>query len=236
MTPADHSSDIGECGDEVAAYALGALDPAEAESFRAHLETSVVCRDELAVFQQVADVLATSAPQHQAPAHLRPRVLDAVEHDYKLDVRGEERRGSRRWLVRILLPRRALALGTTVAIAAVAVGGVELDSSGTPGPRVYAAQVAGPGSAEVSVTGGHAELIVHHFSPRPAGQIYEVWLDRPGRPPAPTNALFSVTATGDGDVEVPGNLRGVDAVMVTPEPAGGSRVPTHLAVIRAALS
>ncbi len=59
---------------------------------------------------------------------------------------------------------------------------------------------------------------------------------RPGQPPAPTSALFSVTADGDGNVGVPGNLSGVRFVMVTPEPVGGSRVPTHPAVVRAQLS
>jgi hypothetical protein len=79
-------------------------------------------------------------------------------------------------------------------------------------------------------------LVVHHFSPPPAGQIYEVWLKHANRAPSPTSALFSVTAKGDGDIDVPGNLHGVAQVMVTAEPAGGSRVPTHPAVILANLS
>jgi anti-sigma-K factor RskA len=86
------------------------------------------------------------------------------------------------------------------------------------------------------VTAGHAELVVHHFAAPPAGEIYEVWLGRPDQKPQPTNALFSVTASGDGDVDVPGNLHGVNQVMVTPEPAGGSPVPTHPAVITADLT
>jgi hypothetical protein len=54
--------------------------------------------------------------------------------------------------------------------------------------------------------------------------------------PAPTSALFGVTASGDGDVDVPGNLKGITEVLVTPEPAGGSQTPTHAPVIRAVLS
>jgi hypothetical protein len=34
---------------------------------------------------------------------------------------------------------------------------------------------------------------------------------------------------------VPGSLHGVSTVLVTPEPAGGSLVPTHPAVISASL-
>jgi hypothetical protein len=44
-----------------------------------------------------------------------------------------------------------------------------------------------------------------------------------------------VVAGGNGDIDVPGGLRGVNQVMVTPEPPGGSRVPTHAAVIRASI-
>ncbi len=40
----------GHCGDDVAAYALGALEPAEAEAFVRHLESCAVCRDELDAF------------------------------------------------------------------------------------------------------------------------------------------------------------------------------------------
>jgi hypothetical protein len=35
---------------------------------------------------------------------------------------------------------------------------------------------------------------------------------------------------------MPATVRGVDVLMVTPEPAGASRVPTHPAVIGARLS
>jgi anti-sigma-K factor RskA len=233
MTGTDPARD---CAGDVAAYALGALDPAEAEAFRAHLETCVVCRDELAAFEHVVDALPMSATQHPAPKRLRRRVLDAAENEPKLGLRGERRRRARPLRARLSMPRPALALGAAVVIVAVAVGGLELGTSGTTKTRVYAAHVTGSGSAEVTVTGGHAELIVHHFSPPPVGQIYEVWLGRLGQPLAPTSALFSVTTDGNGDVDVPGDLRGVDEVMVTPEPAGGTRVPTHPAVIQASLS
>lgn len=236
MTGNDDISDIHDCGDDVAAYALGALDPAEVKALRTHLETCIVCRDELAVFQQVAELLPLTTHGQPAPQKLRRRVLEAVTHADKLEPGADPRRGPRGWSVRLSLPRPALALGAVVTVILVAAGGVALSTSGPAGPRVYSAQVAGPGSAEITVSNGRAVLLVHHFSPPAPGEIYEVWLERSGRAPAPTSALFSVTANGDGDVEVPGNLHGVDAVMVTPEPAGGSRIPTHPAVIRAQLS
>jgi anti-sigma factor RsiW len=232
MTGNHHSSDTRDCGRDVAAYALSALDPSELEAFRAHLETCAVCRDELAAFERVVEVLPMSVPQHRASKHLRRRIMDAVKLEPRPTL-GEQRR---RGVTRFSMPRPALALGAALAVLAIALVGLELGTSGSTKTHVYAAEVTGRGSAEVTVTGSRAELVVRHFSPPPAGEIYEVWLGRPGRAPAPTSALFSVTAGGEGDVDVPGDVRGVKVLMVTPEPAGGSRVPTHPAVIRAQLS
>jgi anti-sigma factor RsiW len=236
MTDEDRTPENRDCGGDVAVYALGALEPAEAEAFRLHLETCVVCRDELTAFQQIVSVLPMSVPTHRAPRGLRRRVLRAIESEPRLarDSDRHPRPSSR--LSRLLVPRPALALGAALAIAVVAFAGVRLTSSSTSSSRIIHAQVTGRGTAELRLGSGHAELVVHHFAPPPAGQIYEVWLRRANHPPSPTSALFSVTAQGDGDIDVPGNLRGVDQVMVTPEPAGGTRVPTHAAVILADLT
>jgi anti-sigma factor RsiW len=232
MTGKDNSTDTRDCGQDIAAYALSALDPSELKAFRAHLETCAACRDELAAFERVVEVLPMSVPQHRASKRVRRRIMDAVKLEPRLQLGAQRRRG----VTRFSMPRPALALGAALAVLAMTFVGLELGTTGSAKTHVYAAQVTGRGSAEVTVTGNRAELIVHHVSPPPAGQIYEVWLGRPGRAPAPTSALFSVTPSGEGDVDVPGNLHGVNVLMVTPEPAGGSRVPTHPAVIRAQLS
>jgi hypothetical protein len=240
MSSAEHDPARRSCGTDVAAYALGALEPAEADSFRLHLETCTVCREELAAFQDVVNVLPLSAPQHRAPRAVRRRVLAAVAADEpSARADGVARAAARRpgFGLRFGLPRPATALAAALAIVAVAVGAIEIGSSGSSGARVYHAQVTGAsGTAEIRVAGGHAELILHRFSPPPAGRIYEVWLGRAGHAPTPTSALFSVTAKGDGDVEVPGSLHGVNLVMVTPEPLGGTKVPTHPPVISVRLA
>lgn len=241
MSTEDPSSEAYECGADAAAYVLGALEPDEARAFHRHLESCAVCRDEVTVLQQVADALPMYAPQHAAPRGLRRRVLRAVQEQTESPPAGEapHRRGRPR-------PRQSSGLLRVPAIAALAVvlaalaiaGGLELSSGGPSSvrSRTIQARVTGSsGSAELSLSGGHAELIVRHMQPPPAGRIYEVWLKRGQRPPSPTSALFSVTAGGAGAVDVPGSLRGVSAVMVTQEPAGGSRVPTSPPVIVAKL-
>ncbi len=226
-------SETRDCGGDAAAYVLGALAPAEAEAFRRHLETCIVCRDELAAFQQVVDVLPVTARQYPAPRSLRRRVLRAAREEPRLAAAAGRRRSRVLLGSGVYVRRPVLALGLLLAVLVIGVAGVKLASGGASTTRVYRASV---GAAELRVTGDHGELIVNRLPPPPPGRIYEVWLQRGHGAPVPTSALFSVTAAGTGDVDVPGDLHGVSRVMVTQEPAGGSRVPTTPAVIVAQLT
>jgi len=231
MTPGDHTSARGDCGADAAAYVLGALTSQEAETFRRHLATCAVCRDEVAALQTAADALPLAAPQLSAPPRLRRVVMADVRKQPKIAPGVAARRS--RWPA---LARPAVAVGCALAVAAV-VGALVLASGGSSGARLVQASVAArSGSAVVRLVAGHAELVVHGMPQPPAGKIYEVWLKRDGRSPSPTDALFSVTSAGAGAVAVPGDLHGVSEVLVTPEPLGGSLVPTHAPVIVARLS
>lgn len=218
-----------ECGTDVAAYALGALNDAERRSFERHLATCAVCPDELAAFHEVIVALAQGVPDQRAPADLRRRVLDDVRLDAAPPIRATTTRSGFR--------RPALALCALLIAVVAVVAALQSRSSPSQRTRVIQARViGGSGSAEIRRAAGHAELVVHHLSPPPSGEIYEVWLNRAGRRPQPTRALFNVTGAGDAEVDVPGDLRHIRQIMVTPEPAGGTQVPTHPAVITAQLT
>jgi anti-sigma-K factor RskA len=235
MTAEDRMSETYECRGDAAAYVLGSLEPDEAEAFRLHLASCIMCRDELAAFQQAVDVLPMAAPQYPLPGRLRRRVLRELRAQRKnTPVAGRRRAGP---LLGIPRRGRVLALSVSLCAALAIIGGLELASGGSSGARIIRASVTGSaGGAELRVSGGRAELIVSNLPPPPIGHIYEVWLARGHRPPSPTNVLFSVTSTGSGDVGVPGDLHGVSEILVTPEPAGGSRAPTHEPVIVARLA
>lgn len=233
MTHHDHTGSEHRCGDDVAAYALGALDGAEAERFRAHLRTCSICRDELAAFADVVHALPLSAPRHHAPAGMRRNVMREVKAEARASSRTQPSPRPRRtpgWLTL----RPALALGVAALAAAAVVIGI--GSGGSPASRIVHAKVTGQGYAELRLGDGHAELVVNHFPAPTTGRIYEVWLVRPGAAVAPTKALFSVNSAGQGDVDVPGSLHGVAKVLVTSEPAGGSLHPTRAPVIAASLT
>jgi anti-sigma factor RsiW len=209
--------------DDVAAYALGALEPAEAEAFRAHLETCAVCRDELAAFQQVVDTLPVSAPAHRAPAGLRRRVLAEVGAGPTPAPPSRWRSIGAGWV------RPALAAAAMLVVLAVVA--LRLGPGSPPAYRQYRAHVTGQGVGLLAVRSGRGELVLGGFTPPPHGDIYEVWIKHGNRPPQPTTALFGVTRAGSASVAVPGMLGHGTTVMVTPEPQGGSRVPTHPPVL-----
>jgi anti-sigma-K factor RskA len=240
MNHENHVTGPQGCGADAAAYALGALEPAEAEEFERHLEQCVVCADDLKAFEHVAGALAISAHQHPVPSDLRRRVLDIIRSDQRPELFGTRRESSSFRLIALRgrLARAAVSAAITTIAAAIAVIAIVTRSSPSPSAvRVVAARVVGsPGSAQVRLTGEGAELVVHHFRSPPAGLIYEVWLKRPGQRLAPSGVLFSVTARGAGNIGVPGQMRGVSEILVTPEPAGGSPAPTHQPVIDARLS
>lgn len=203
---------------DAAAYVLGALDTSEAHAFARHLESCAVCRREVAALTPVVDALPLAAPRLEAPKSLRRRVMRGAR---------AERKASARRSAPVRVRRAALAGAVAVAIAVALAGYVRLGPAG-PGARTIAANL---GRADLRVTGsGRADLIVNRLPPAPAGRIYELWVQRGTRAPAPST-LFGVTSRGTADVGVPGGASGVRRVLVTLERAGGSLTPTTRPVI-----
>lgn len=227
-----------DCGADAAAYVLGALEPEEAEAFSRHLDTCVVCRDEVAAFQHTANALAMTPPQHRAPRGLKRRVMRAVrESDADAQAQGAPASRQRRFGSGRFVARPAVAGLAALAVVVVVIGAIIVGSNGSSGTRAITAAVTGsPGTAQLSVSGGHGQLVMRNF-PQPAtGHIYELWELRSGaKAPQPTGTLFSVNSSGAGNVGVPGGLHGVSKVLVTQEPAGGSAAPTTTPVIVASL-
>jgi anti-sigma-K factor RskA len=229
-----------EQGAQAAAYVLGALEPREAEGYREHLRVCAICREEVDELQPAADALPGSSPRIEASAELIERIMGAVRSEAQLlGAAGAQAdrppAARRRWR-----PVRVAALAAAATMAAgIAVGALVIDSGSSPAPqRVTSALVAGRargGHAELRQSGTRAELVVSGIPQPPTGKVYQVWLARAGAPPRPTDALFSVTARGRGVVDVPGSLRGVQRLMVTAEPLGGSPHPTSAPIIIATL-
>jgi anti-sigma-K factor RskA len=218
-----------DCGEDVAAYVLGALEPDEAEAFRRHIADCAACREEVAAFEQVTEALPAGAV-YAVPKGLKRRVMHEVRAAPKSAPAKPTGPPARlEWASRPLLAWS----GALAAVLVAVIVAVALSSGGSSGTRVIQASV---GSAQLQIAGSHADLIVHRLPQPPAGRVYEMWVQRGNAQPVPTGTLFSTTSSGAASVGVPGSLDGVSAVMVTQEPAGGSRAPTSAPVIVARLS
>ena len=224
--------------EHAAPFVLGSFDADESARYREHLASCAACREQVAELQPVVDLLPATAPREQASDALRARIMATVRSQAELlAVAGPDadRPPSRRRGWRSL--RIALPAGAALAAAGVAVGALAIAPE-SPSQRVIPALVRGAatgGHAELRETDARAELIVSGMPQPAAGRIYQVWLQRPNRLPEPTTALFSVTRGGAGAVAIPGRLRGVQRVMVTAEPLGGSRLPTTKPIVVVAL-
>jgi len=196
----------------------------------------------MAAVQAEADVLAAAGPEADVAA-TRPAEADAAgaapaaEPPAAREPRAREKRpreGS--WFRRPLLALRPLpaAFGAVVLLA-LGIGLGTLLSSGASERTVQAQVVdpSAPGARAALTIGGddQATLSVQNFPSPPRGRVYQVWLKRPGKtPPEPTDALFDVR-NGSATVDVPGGVDGVDQVLVTDEPNGGSPAPTRSPVV-----
>ena len=241
-TPA-HDHD--QWADSLGAWLLGALPEDEADGFAAHLAACAQCREDAATLRVAADALPASVEPRTPPSALKARLMTIVEREASvLQAAGPEsdraprREPRRRFGWGGLVPRPALALGLAVLLLVVGAGagllGREaLDQDARTVTARVNPELAGGARASLEVAGGRARLVGSHLPAPPAGHVYQVWLDRGGRTPEPTDALFSTRSDGSVSVDVPGSLDGVRNVMVTDEPAGGSDKPTGRLILTA---
>jgi anti-sigma-K factor RskA len=232
-TPArDHE----QWADSLGAWMLGALPEQEAAGFKRHLDECAVCREDAAGLQVAVDALPASAAPHAPPPALKGRIMAVVEGEAELlqaagpeSDRLQRRSGDRRsWLGGLSL-RPALALG----LAALAIGFLASQAL-QGGPEKITAQVQSGGRATLEVQDGQGRLVASHLPDPPNGRVYQVWLDKGGPAPEPTNVLFTTSRDGSATADVP-SLDGVKRVMVTDEPSGGSRSPTGKVLLTASV-
>jgi anti-sigma-K factor RskA len=234
-----------EARESLGAFVLDALPEDEDREVRSHVETCEHCRDEVASLRTAVDPLALAAPPVAPPPELKDRVMSVVTAEAQLlraagaeADRVEPR--PRRTLPRLRL-RPALAGAAAAALlAAVFASGIVVGDRGggnddgrTVAARITDPAVARTARASLRTEDGRTALVVRDLPPPGRGRTYELWLARPGRPPEPAGAAF---AARSGEIEVPGELRGVSEVLVTNEPGRGSDTPTTDPLIVARLS
>jgi anti-sigma-K factor RskA len=221
--------------DDLAAYALGALDEDEGEELRAHLEHCDECRQHLRWLQPAVDLLPRAVTQLEPPPKLRKRLMSTVRAEARAGARESREPGRRReWRALLLRPATAVAAGTL--LVAGAVGGYLLHQPTENRASNYAAVPTKPSSTASGTLERQDGSGILHVDGMPAlarNQVYETWIQRGGR--VEPSSLFTLGRNGSGDAAIPGPLEGADAVLVTREPRGGSPQPTAPPLLQARL-
>lgn len=230
------------------AYALDALEPAQAAAFERHLESCEACRDELTSFNAAVAIMADDAVE-APPARLRGSILDAIS-----DVRplpptvSSEPDAEQLATVVPLESRRVRKVTTWFAVAAAVLGiamagavwrsvtlqsqvsqlaatAADLNAVLTAPDAQTVVHTVGDAHATVvmSMSQGEAVLVTQGMAAPPAGSTYQVWFVHASG--AMASAGFVPNEPSSATL-LNGDPAGAIAVGVTVEPEGGSPQPT----------
>lgn len=225
--------------DDVGAYLLGALEPAEQATFEGHLAGCPECRSEVEQLRVAADALPRSVDPFVPPASLKRSLMQAVREDLRPERQPLLARLGLDRLFTGMRPQLAMAGAAFMLVVGIALGlaGTQL-TGGDGGHRVVAGVVDRSRVPDASATitlpkdkDGPAQLRVTGLPAPKSGQVYEIWLKRGDQlQPGP---LFSTDGSGNGAGAIPDDLDGVSAVLVTREATGGAMKPSEVPIISA---
>jgi anti-sigma-K factor RskA len=227
--------------EEVAAYVLGALDPERVAELERHTRGCERCQAEIRWLTPAVDALPQTVERIEPPRELRSRLLAEVRADARA---AQDRAADGGPLQRVAAWLRGLGSGpmglrpvvgfaaavlVVVAVAGYAIGGGIGDggddgSSGT----VVAGQAPGV-TAKVVMEGSGAALHLHNVRQLPDERVLEAWVQRDGEV-RPVRALFVPDREGRASTTIT-DMEGVETVMVTTEPPGGSKAPTSSPIV-----
>jgi len=214
-----NGSDHIRWSEDLAAYMLGALEPGEAAEFERHLAGCEHCRGEMRWFEPAVQTLPESVERQKPPRSLRESLMAEVRADVR-----PAKKPRPRWSW-----RPAMAFAAMVLVVA-AVAGYEIGKGGG-GEEGASTVVSRSHGITVKMVregdGGTLRLTgVHQLPPE---KVLEAWVRREGKV-EPVPALFVPDREGRASTQIE-DMSGVDTVMVTEEPQGGSEEPTAPPVV-----
>jgi anti-sigma-K factor RskA len=214
--------------EDLVAFSLGALDPAEEREVAAHAPSCARCRRELEALAPAVAVLGESVEQLEPPPELRERVMAAVREDLERTAEVREprvergiRRPRRGW--RGLVLRPAIAVGLAVAVAAIG-GYLIAGNGGGPGETTVPVVAQQGIGGTLAVGEDTSTLDLHGLKPLSGREVYQVWVAK-GQSLRPSSD-FVPDPSGRATAAVEGHLTGGTKVMVTREPRPGRTTPT----------
>jgi anti-sigma-K factor RskA len=242
MTETNHE----RWSEDIAAYLLGGLEPVEAAELERHAEGCERCQAEIRWMTPAVDELQESVERLEPPRELRERVMAEVRFDAEPEAvfaddpaaTGIFGRAAA-WLRELgsgpmgLRPVAGFAAAILVvaAVAGFAIGGgIGSDSGQTS--TVVSGKAPGVTAKVVSSDSG-GTLHLANVKQIPDNRVLEAWVQRDGEV-EPVEALFVPDRKGQASTELP-DMDGVELVMVTTEPKGGSKSPTSSPLVTVAV-
>jgi anti-sigma-K factor RskA len=224
--------------DDLVAFALGALEPAEQRAIEAHAPSCARCTRELEALVPAVAVLGESVEQLEPPPELRERVLAEVRADAERSAaeRGAGERPRRRRGWRGFMLRPAIAVGLAIVIAAVGgyvIAGNGGTDNGQVGTTVEVQSPPGqPGVSGTLAVGENSSMLdLHGLAQLKGREVYQVWVAK-GQTVRPSSN-FIPDAGGRAMTAVDGQLDSGTRVMVTREPHPGEPQPTGSVLLSA---
>lgn len=208
--------------DELAPYALGALEPGEAAEFERHLAGCEECRTELEWLRPAVQLLPESVERVEPPRELRESLMAQVrtEAEPARAPRRARGMGMRGWSLRPLAGLAALVL-VAAGVAAYAIGN---GGSGDGGATTVTAGHSPGVTAEMVRNGESGTLHLANLHQLPRDEVLQAWVQR-GERVESAKTLFVPNPDGTASATID-DMDGVSTVMVTAEPRGGSVQPT----------
>jgi anti-sigma-K factor RskA len=232
--------------DNLAAYALGALDAQETSALEAHLRTCDDCRLELADYQRVTTGLLTALP----PQKPSPKLKRSLQKRLAGNVRPAHPGLNWSWNRALITGALVLLIGLNILsvfeVFTVRNEQAELNKQygsnqtaiamlAYPGTQSFTFDQNGiSGSLLVDKTRNMVAVFAWHLPPTPAGKAYQMWLiDPQGNR---TSGGFLIPDTDQpfvmSVIKSPLPLTGFTGLGVTVEPSGGSPKPTGEKIFR----
>jgi anti-sigma-K factor RskA len=217
-------SDHNRWSEDLAPYMLGALEPDERAEFERHMQGCEHCQGEVRWFEPALNSLPESVERQKPPPRLRQALMAEVRADARPQTRPERRRA---WS---WFSRPAMAFAVLVLAVAVAAG-YEIGKGGSDGggtPSVISTSEHGI-DVKMVREGNGGTLHLANVHQLPPGKVLEAWVRREGTV-EPVPALLVPDRQGQAETTI-ADMNGVDTVMVTEEPQGGSEAPTSPAIV-----
>jgi anti-sigma-K factor RskA len=184
--------------DNVAAYALGALDGDEARVVAVHLRTCAQCQAEYAALRPVVTAVGNAVGNEMAPSpFLKARIMREVRVEQRRPVRNVA------WLT--------YALAAACLLLAVGLGSIVMQQRQTISALSSAHRIY---------------VVAHGLAHLPSGKVYQMWTLAKGATKVAPSVTFVPDSAGNATVAVPADPATTAATAISVEPAGGSKQPT----------